>query len=145
MGSRETPSQRDPKVSSEGSQNRDLVNASLKEGSLNPRSGAQDLSLLKSSTKEASLDPLSSVEERKLPCGSTPSRLKRKIAEMETKMASSSELIQNSEGYLAIPEIPEELKLETRQLIIQYRKRYADFEQRRNRYQRSLMRSEATE
>ena len=121
---------------------------------MNPRSGAQDLSLLKSSTKEASLDPFPPVanianpannEERKLPCGSTPSRLKRKIAEMEKKMASSSELIQNSEGYLAIPEIPEELKLETRQLIIQYRKRYADFEQRRNRYQRSLMRSEATE
>ena len=40
MGSGETPSQRDPKVSSKGSQNCDLVNASLKEGSLNPCSGA---------------------------------------------------------------------------------------------------------
>ena len=102
MGSRETPSQRDPKVSSKGSQNLHLVKSSLKEGSLNPRSGAQDCSLLKSSTKEASLDPLSPVEERKLPCGSTPLRLMQKIAEMEEKMAFSCSLIQTQQKYSGV-------------------------------------------
>ena len=102
LGSRETPSQLDPKVSGESSQNLDLVNASPKDVSLEPRSGSQDLHLLKSSIKEVSLNPLSPVanivtpasnEERRLPCGSTPLQLVQKIAEMEEDMTFCREMI----------------------------------------------------
>ena len=89
MGSRETPSQRDPKVSSEFSQDLHLVNASLKKVSLNPCSGAQDLSLLKCSTKEASLDPLSSASKKQ----SLTSQTARTILSLEQQIAEGKQAL----------------------------------------------------
>ena len=43
------------------------------------------------------------------------------------------------------PDYPEELKSETKHLIIEYQKEYEVFEQRRNRYQRRLMGNKANE
>ena len=124
------------------------MNASPKDVSLEPRSGSQDLHLLKSSIKEVSLNPLSSVanivtpasnEERRLPCGSTPSRLVRKIEEMEEEVTSSREMIRTFEKRLAIPDISEKFKSDTKQRIARCRKRYERFEWRRNDYQSRLM------
>ena len=154
LGSRETPSQLDPKVSGESSQNLHLVNASPKEVSLEPRSGSQDLHLLKSSIKEVSLNPLSPVanivtpasnDEHKLPCGRTPSYLKRRIAEMEEVMTSCRDIIWIFEKQLVLPGMSEKFKSERKQLIIKYRKKYEKYDRRRNQYQRQLMEGQNNE
>ena len=129
------------------------MNTSPKDVSLEPRSGSQDLHLLKSSIKEVSLNPLSPVanivtpasnDERKLPCGRTPSSLKRKIAEMEKEMAEARETILIFERDIA-QDMPEDNANRMRKLLMFLRKKYDKYEQRRNQYQCRLMRQRSNE
>ena len=93
MGSSVTPSQQVPKVSVEGSQDRDLVNASPKDVSLEPLS--LDQNLLKASTKDVSLEPrllegqhVQPLSKRaRLAVGKSLAPKKRKLQKLQNKLS----------------------------------------------------------
>ena len=110
---------------------------------MEPRSDSQDRNLLNASTKEVSLEPLSPVaKERKLACGRTPLYLKRKIKEMEMKMDRNRMHSLTFERDLArhSQQLSERQTANWKEIIDDYCRDYEEFEQRRNQYQRRLMR-----